>query len=178
MATEPLGDQGLRPLVLGAFRVRSGRLVRVLSHPLCPGALFPEGAGTWETQTPPGVGSPSPRGHSESMEGKCCPDSSLLSPPPRSALRGCSASISGCNYGFPPEAARAQLPATPLGAPVTPSRFPGHSSTRGCMQQGSPAKELLLKTGDGVLFIKKVAGTARTHVCGYVNGKLGSLPRH
>lgn len=27
------------------------------------------------------------------------------------------------------------------------------------MQQGSPAKELLLKTGDGALFIKKVAGT-------------------
>lgn len=66
----------------------------------------------------------------------------------------------------------------PTQVPMTPSRYPRRSATHTAACSKESKKGILAYDRQWVLFIKKVEGNARTQVCGHVNVRLGSLPRH
>lgn len=111
---------------------------------------------------------------------KGCPEISTCSKVcPAQSSRSWSARRFCCNYCSVPGPARTLLSAPPRPGTCDTVQVPtALGNTLDCGQQGSPGKGFLLKTGNGVLFIKEVEGNARARVCGHVNGRLGSLPRH
>lgn len=90
-----------------------------------------------------------------------------------------SADISGCSYCLLPEPAKPSSQLRPCQALVTPStESPGHSSTHtAACSKGVQERNCCLKQTMGFCLLRRWR-ERWDRVCGCVNAKLGSLPRH
>lgn len=98
--------------------------------------------------------------------------------PPCCALEAWSARISGCNHRFAPELLQPSYQHRPVRAPVTPSRYPEHICMHAAAcSRGAQGRNRCSKQAMGFCLLRRWR-ERQDRVCGCVNAKLGSLPRH